>query len=729
MFIKSRLFLPFILILCISLTTSSDALADGSFEIEKITFSNNTPFINSQINITVTIKNTSTGEGAEYGNVTAYIGIQRPDSSRFYLQSQQLTDIERGSTKDIVFKYNTGFIPGKFYVDCDIWDPSETKMYYTSGFIHELIIKKEMIRAMWVWNTDIIYGAESGIDQLLNFCTAPHNNSSKRITLIYLYVNPESMQTNDQSLRNFIQKATGQGISVHALYGEIPWDGDTASTYKLINYVLEYNKQCPSPASRFKGVHLDHEFWETDKNEKYKDLINGIKSYSYNHASMNSQNLSFGIDTGEEWECYFSHYVSELFKISDLEFITVMSYRDRASDIIFWSADEITAGNNLGKTVLVGVETHRPNPDPQQWPHPENTFYEEGNIRMESELNKVEKQFAGQPSYIGIAVHYYQAYYDLFDLVEDLVAHYSFDGNASDISGNGHDGVEHGEIQYIDGMSGQAAQFDGVDDYISMEGYKASDFNIDGNKHRTISFWMQLPDSSYGTIFKLGSESLGELWAFEDGNDNFWRVKGYGTMNDIDFTYHIPSFTWTNISITYNGSVEKVYVNGEMEIKKNMELNTGNDFDLWLGKDPYYGTSPNESNWDGVLDDLKIYKSELSGDAIKSLYYDYLKNVTIVGTEKNDPRHLSIHNYPNPFNTTTAIDFEIPVSGNVNISIFNMSGRCIKTLINTLKNKGHYQIAWDGRDANNASVAPGIYLCRVRSGNAEKVIKMVLLKK
>ncbi len=420
MYKKSKLSL---LIIFAMLTTISVALAEQSFKVEKITFSNNSPFINSQIDITVTIKNTSTGKGTEQGTVTAYIGIQRPDKSKFHLQSKRLNDIERGKTKDLVFKFNTGFILGRFLVSCDLWDSSKSNVFDTTGFNYELTIKKKLIRAMWVWHTEIINGGETGIVQLLDFCLAPHNNKSKKISLLYLYINPKTMKTNNKALRNFIQKATDKGISVHALYGIIPWPGKSNTIYDVVNYVLEYNKECPLLESRFKGVHLDHEFWEKDKFAKYKNFIKGIKSHTFNSESMNSQNLAFGLDTGEEWETYHKHYLSELFETSDLEFITVMSYRDRAADIISWSSDETNAGNHYGKTVLVGVETHRPNPDLKEWPHPKNTFYEEGNNKMEDELAKVDYIYSDQQSYIGAAIHFYQAYYKLSDSPRQSVKH------------------------------------------------------------------------------------------------------------------------------------------------------------------------------------------------------------------------------------------------------------------------------------------------------------------
>ena len=52
------------------------------------------------------------------------------------------------------------------------------------------------------------------------------------------------------------------------------------------------------------------------------------------------------------------------------------------------------------------------------------------------------------------------------DVTDGLVAYYSFEGNAKDMSSNGNDGTEHGGITYVNRISGKAARFDGIDEYI-----------------------------------------------------------------------------------------------------------------------------------------------------------------------------------------------------------------------------------------------------------------------
>ncbi len=70
-------------------------------------------------------------------------------------------------------------------------------------------------------------------------------------------------------------------------------------------------------------------------------------------------------------------------------------------------------------------------------------------------------------------------------------------------------------------------------------------------------------------------------------------------------------------------------------------------------------------------------------------------------------------NYPNPFNPTTIIPYELIGEGNVMIGIYNMIGQQIKILINENQKAGAYKKTWDGKDENGMSVANGIYIYRV----------------
>jgi hypothetical protein len=91
-------------------------------------------------------------------------------------------------------------------------------------------------------------------------------------------------------------------------------------------------------------------------------------------------------------------------------------------------------------------------------------------------------------------------------------------------------------------------------------------------------------------------------------------------------------------------------------------------------------------------------------------------------------------NYPNPFNPSTRISYSLPQSGAVTLSVFNLLGQNVTTLVNGLLTAGNHETVWDGRDAAGRAVATGVYFYRIEvkapdGGEAYSAMrKMVLLK-
>ena len=93
------------------------------------------------------------------------------------------------------------------------------------------------------------------------------------------------------------------------------------------------------------------------------------------------------------------------------------------------------------------------------------------------------------------------------------------------------------------------------------------------------------------------------------------------------------------------------------------------------------------------------------------------------------PQSPLLHsNFPNPFNPNTLLRYDLPQSGMVNITIHDMTGRKIKTLVNSAQSAGYKTIQWNGTDDNNKSVSAGLYLYTIQTGNFTQTKKMVLLK-
>jgi len=88
----------------------------------------------------------------------------------------------------------------------------------------------------------------------------------------------------------------------------------------------------------------------------------------------------------------------------------------------------------------------------------------------------------------------------------------------------------------------------------------------------------------------------------------------------------------------------------------------------------------------------------------------------------------SLSNYPNPFNPETTIHYNLENESAVELSIFNIKGQKIKTLVKEEKTMGHHSVVWDGKDDSNNSVSSGIYMYKLRTDRKETTKRMLLLK-
>ena len=100
--------------------------------------------------------------------------------------------------------------------------------------------------------------------------------------------------------------------------------------------------------------------------------------------------------------------------------------------------------------------------------------------------------------------------------------------------------------------------------------------------------------------------------------------------------------------------------------------------------------------------------------------------LTTVGTSGNNniPETYNLHqNYPNPFNPSTSIKFDIPGQSFVKITVYDITGKEIESLVNDVKEPGTYEVLWDG-----SKHASGVYMYKIDAGQFSDVRKMVLIK-
>jgi hypothetical protein len=93
------------------------------------------------------------------------------------------------------------------------------------------------------------------------------------------------------------------------------------------------------------------------------------------------------------------------------------------------------------------------------------------------------------------------------------------------------------------------------------------------------------------------------------------------------------------------------------------------------------------------------------------------------------PRHFALlGNYPNPFNASTMIQFSLTRTSQVELTIYNILGQKVRSLVSQQMSAGFKQVVWDGRDEAGSPVSSGIYFYHLRSSEGRQTGKMTMLK-
>ena len=183
--------------------------------------------------------------------------------------------------------------------------------------------------------------------------------------------------------------------------------------------------------------------------------------------------------------------------------------------------------------------------------------------------------------------------------------------------------------------------------------------------------------------------------------------------------------------IAFGGELEPLYwyVREHCDGTKEASLLQENTCSVPLHLMNYYLHLEGLSNVSGVWD-------VLATDGISTVQssngsYNLTLDASSVSTvdEKMIPMDFALHsNFPNPFNPTTTIKYDLPENGSVSLMIYDIMGREIRHLVNETQNAGFKAIMWDGTNNYGHQVGTGMYLYQIKAGSFVQTRKMILMK-
>ncbi|MCF7841808.1 MAG: carboxypeptidase regulatory-like domain-containing protein, partial [Lentisphaeria bacterium] len=227
------------------------------------------------------------------------------------------------------------------------------------------------------------------------------------------------------------------------------------------------------------------------------------------------------------------------------------------------------------------------------------------------------------------------------------------------------------------------------------------------------------PQGNFWSTFLVTGHA--DMWSYVDSDP----VAGYSIDNIVP---GVPQ----NLAVT-SSSPEGVTV--------EWDANLDDDFQ-------YYQVYRSESSdFTGVTPVLQVESSFVDDDIASGHTYYYMVKAVDANGNVSDasnvvstmivsvadagviPTEFSLdQNYPNPFNPSTQIRFGLPEASNVTMTIYNIRGQAVRTLVNGYMTAGYRTVTWDGKDNTGNLVSSGTYIYRINASDFTATRKMVLMR-
>lgn len=211
---------------------------------------------------------------------------------------------------------------------------------------------------------------------------------------------------------------------------------------------------------------------------------------------------------------------------------------------------------------------------------------------------------------------------------------------------------------------------------------------------------------------------------------NFISCLHTGNDTILDATLHRMVDIRRPISGTEVERVKKNWLIEQCQNKRWLQLN-GNPLDIQvdvLCLHRSYASVKVTSNWGTEFYHLRYFEPQWM--VVNGIWERSATEVSDIDSKKSAmPVDFKLgQNYPNPFNPATAIPFSLNQSEKVNLTVYDLQGRAVKTLLNGIENTGNHEAVWDALDDDGILCCSGTYFYKFTTPNFSKTRKMILLR-
>lgn len=312
------------------------------------------------------------------------------------------------------------------------------------------------------------------------------------------------------------------------------------------------------------------------------------------------------------------------------------------------------------------------------------------------------------------------------DITTGLVARYTFDGNANDVSGNNNHGTLVGPVTLTTdrfGAPNRAYSFNGSSSYISVP---ASASLNSPTTACTQAAWVYL----YGT--SLVGSGFNPLIMKSVTAENAFMYRMIANPDYIGAAFNTwdtaqsagqttPLNTWHHVATVFNGSTVRYFYDGAYIGSQPMAMTiTADNRALTIGAD----VPGILEIFNGKIDDVCIYNRALTDADILQL-----KNQTTVSAVSGLTPRLTIGRVvPNPAGAESRLDYTLAEAQNVDIGVYDVAGRRVRNLGGGSRAQGQHQVSWDGRDDRGRETPSGVYFFRLNTASQTLTSRVVRVR-
>jgi WD40 repeat protein len=222
------------------------------------------------------------------------------------------------------------------------------------------------------------------------------------------------------------------------------------------------------------------------------------------------------------------------------------------------------------------------------------------------------------------------------------------------------------------------------------------------------------PDDDQKVLLGVSNYIVVSLFYTEDGGASWTRQEGNLSGTDGPSVRDVAIVPYGGIDIYFAGTSTGLY----------------STFNL-AGGATYWHLEAPDLIGNVVVDQLATRPAD--GLVVAATHGKGVYSIALpVGTAVDDveipqPTRLA-QNVPNPFNPMTTISFSIPAASSTTLTVYDVAGKLVRTLVRQDLEAGDHQVIWNGSDEGGRQVAAGVYLYRLDSGSVLEVKRMTLIR-